>query len=89
MQDYHTNLNADDLRRINMLPPYISMALPFLHNRVEVEAHRLLNKYTRGTLEVTTPSIPLSYETILINPHIIISLVTIVTTVNFSPRDGR
>ena len=47
-EDYHTTLNADDLRRINMLPPYISMALPFLLSRVEVEAHRLLNKYTRG-----------------------------------------
>ena len=46
--DYHSDLTLADLQRIDRLPVLISLALPFLHSKKEVEAHRLLNKYKRG-----------------------------------------
>jgi len=47
-EDYQTDLSAEDLARIDNLPHNVALALPYLPTRVEVEAHRLLNKYTRG-----------------------------------------
>ena len=46
--DYHCNLSRSDLERIKKLPEQINLALPFLHNLVEVDIHRLMNKYYKN-----------------------------------------
>lgn len=60
-KDYHSDLTNTDLKRIQGLPSAISLALPFLHSLLEVEAHRLLNKFLRslGDEELKT----MDYET--------------------------
>jgi hypothetical protein len=50
-KDYHSDLTASDLKRIESLPPAISLALPFLHSLLEVEAHRLLNIFLRSLVD--------------------------------------
>ena len=47
-KDYHTDLSLTDLERIMKLPALITLALPFLFSKDEVEAHRLINKYWRS-----------------------------------------
>lgn len=45
---YHSNLPERDIRRILALPEPLNLALPFLRNETEVQAHFLIQKYTFG-----------------------------------------
>lgn len=47
-KDYHCDLSASDLKRIRDLPEQIQLALPFLNTDVEVDCHRLFNKFFRS-----------------------------------------
>ena len=49
--DRPCTLSSLDLGRIDKLPSQVSLALPFLHTKEELEAHRLLNKYYRDTCD--------------------------------------
>ena len=46
-EDYQCEYTKYDLNRIDKLPPQISLALPFLPTKEEVEVHRIMNKYRR------------------------------------------
>lgn len=46
--EYTTDLQADDVIRILQLPEEIQLALPHLRSRAEIDAHKLLTKYTHG-----------------------------------------
>ena len=46
-EDYQCEYTKYDLNRIDKLPPQISLALPFLQTKEEVEVHRIMNKYRR------------------------------------------
>ena len=45
--DYQCDLKKSDLERIEKLPELIALAMPFLHTKTEVSAHRLINMYYR------------------------------------------
>lgn len=45
--DYQCNLKRSDINRIEKLPELIALAMPFLHSKVEVAVHRLINMYYR------------------------------------------
>ena len=49
--DTPCTLSSHDLGRIDKLPSQVSLALPFLHTKEEMEAHRLLNKYYRNSCD--------------------------------------
>lgn len=46
--EYKTELRAEDVTRILESPHEIQLALPHLKTPVEVDAHKLLAKYTHG-----------------------------------------
>lgn len=46
--DYQWHLDKANFERLQKLSADINLALPFLHNREEIDAHRLLNLYYRG-----------------------------------------
>lgn len=48
---YSSDLSRGDLDRILRLPEKVSLALPFLHTKAEIEAHRLINRFYRDRTE--------------------------------------
>ena len=50
--DYAPLLGLDDIRRVAALPTQLQLALPFLFNQTEIDAHRLLCHYTHEESEL-------------------------------------
>lgn len=53
--EYRTDLQAEDVVRILQLPEEIQLALPHLRSRAEIDAHKLLTKYTHGRRDPPDP----------------------------------